>query len=68
MLNKYVVEIETEGGHASYATTQIAAVVYENSELRVCMSSGVTLTTKFRNATRAAEAYTKIAVALRAVA
>lgn len=68
MLNKYVIEVETEGGHASFATTQIAAVVQENSDLRICMLSGVTLTTKFRNAGRAAEAYASIHTALRAVA
>lgn len=68
MLNKYVVEVETEDGHASYVTVKIASAKCAGATLTVIFDNGMFDFHTFRNATRAAEAYTKIAVALRAVA
>jgi len=68
MLNKYVVEVETDTGHVAFATTQIAAVSSHNSELTVAMISCPKIIVHYRNAELAYEAYAKIAAALRAVA
>jgi len=68
MVSKYVVEIETETGHAAFCTAQIAAAFSNNSELTLHLVSSPSVVVRYRNAEAAGAAYRKIADAIRSVA
>lgn len=68
MKDKYVVEIGTDTGLAAFCTAQIAAVLCNNSDLLVYLTSAPMLTIRYRIASHAEDAYKKILTAVRAVA
>lgn len=68
MLNKYVVEIETDTGHAAFRTEEVASVECCNATLYVLHRSGARVSYTYRSAEYAVAAHRKIVEALRSVA
>lgn len=68
MVSKYVVEIETETGHAAFRTDEVASAECCNATLYVMLRAGARISYTYRSAEHAGAAYRKIADAIRSVA